>query len=127
MVQIKRGTKIAIDFDGACVTHEYPRIGKDIGAVPYLKKLNEIGCILNLNTMRSEKELIEALNWFRDNGIKISGVNKDIGQEKWTQSSKTYAELYIDDASLGAPLMFDPKISDRPFIDWEVVGSILCL
>ena len=24
---------IAIDFDGTCVTHEYPKIGKDIGAV----------------------------------------------------------------------------------------------
>jgi hypothetical protein len=24
---------IAVDFDGTCVTHEYPSIGKDIGAV----------------------------------------------------------------------------------------------
>lgn len=26
---------IAVDFDGTCVTHEFPRVGKEIGA--YLK------------------------------------------------------------------------------------------
>ena len=30
---------IAIDFDGTCVTDEFPKIGKDIGAVPYSNKL----------------------------------------------------------------------------------------
>lgn len=30
---------IVIDFDGTCVTHEFPLVGKDIGAVPVLKKL----------------------------------------------------------------------------------------
>lgn len=28
---------IGIDFDGTCVTHDFPRIGKDIGAQPVLK------------------------------------------------------------------------------------------
>jgi hypothetical protein len=28
---------IGIDLDGTCVTHNYPHIGKDIGAVPVLK------------------------------------------------------------------------------------------
>lgn len=32
---------IAIDFDGTCVTHEYPNIGRDIG--PVLRKLVENG------------------------------------------------------------------------------------
>ena len=32
---------IAVDFDGTVVTHEYPRIGNDIGAVPVLKKMIE--------------------------------------------------------------------------------------
>ena len=30
---------IAVDFDGTCVSNEFPRVGKDIGAVPVLKKL----------------------------------------------------------------------------------------
>lgn len=28
---------IGIDFDGTVVTHDFPKIGKDIGAVPVLK------------------------------------------------------------------------------------------
>ena len=31
--------EICIDFDGTCVTHEFPKVGKDIGAVSVLKKL----------------------------------------------------------------------------------------
>lgn len=120
---MKKGTKIALDFDGTCVTHEYPKIGKDIGAVPVLKKLVEIGCILNLNTMRSGKELDEAVNWFKENDIKLSGINKDIGQESWTKSPKVYAHLYIDDAGIGAPTKFDESISSRPFIDWEILAK----
>ena len=30
---------IAIDFDGTCVTHDFPRVGSDIGAIPVLKNL----------------------------------------------------------------------------------------
>jgi len=30
---------IVIDFDGTCVTHDFPRVGKDIGAEPVLRKL----------------------------------------------------------------------------------------
>jgi hypothetical protein len=30
---------IAVDFDGTCVTHDFPHVGKDIGAVPVLKEL----------------------------------------------------------------------------------------
>ena len=29
----------AVDFDGTCVTHEYPEIGQDIGAIPVLQEL----------------------------------------------------------------------------------------
>lgn len=29
---------IAIDFDGTCVTHEFPKIGKDIGAAPAFRR-----------------------------------------------------------------------------------------
>ena len=36
---------IAIDFDGTCVTHDFPGIGKDIGAIPILKKLIKNGNI----------------------------------------------------------------------------------
>ena len=41
---------IVIDFDGTCVTHEFPLVGKDIGAIPVLKKLVENGHNLILFT-----------------------------------------------------------------------------
>jgi hypothetical protein len=30
--------EINIDFDGTCVTHDFPNIGTDIGSIPVLKK-----------------------------------------------------------------------------------------
>lgn len=45
---------IIIDFDGTCVTHEFPEVGKDIGAVSVLKELIKSGHNLILFTMRSD-------------------------------------------------------------------------
>lgn len=116
---------IAIDFDGTCVTHDYPRIGKDINAVNVLKKLVANGHKLILNTMRSGKELKEAINWFKKNDIELYGANENPTQKKWTNSPKVYAHLYIDDAALGCPLKMDLSLSDRPFVDWEAVSCVL--
>ena len=116
---------IAIDFDGTCVTHDYPRIGKDINAVNVLKKLVDNGHKLILNTMRSGKELKEAINWFKENDIELYGANENPTQKRWTNSPKVYAHLYIDDAALGCPLKMDLSLSDRPFVDWEAVSRLL--
>lgn len=116
---------IGIDFDGTCVTHEYPRVGKDIGAVPVLKKLTDSGHQLILNTMRSGKELDDAAQWFIDNDIPLYGVNENPSQKSWTLSPKVYAHLYIDDAALGCPLKIDRAISSRPFVDWTAVEYYL--
>jgi hypothetical protein len=116
---------IAIDFDGTCVTHEYPRVGKDIGAVPVLKKLTDSGHQLILNTMRSGKELVDAVQWFADNDIPLYGANENPTQKEWTLSPKVYAHLYIDDAALGCPLMFDHAVSNRPFVNWELVDKYI--
>ena len=116
---------IAIDFDGTCVTHDYPRIGKDINAVNVLKKLVANGHKLILNTMRSGKELKEAINWFKENDIELYGANENPTQKRWTKSPNVYAHLYIDDAALGCPLKMDLNISERPFVDWEVVSCLL--
>ena len=50
---------IAVDFDGTVVTHAYPYVGEDAGAVPVLRELVDNGCKLILYTMRSDK-LLEA-------------------------------------------------------------------
>jgi hypothetical protein len=111
--------EIAIDFDGTCVTHEYPKIGKDIGAVPVLKQLVERGHRLILYTMRSGKQLDEAVNWFSANGIKLYAKQYNPTQRNWTSSNKCYAQLYIDDAALGCPLIYVQE--GRPYVDWTKV------
>jgi hypothetical protein len=127
------GIIIALDFDGTVVAHEYPKVGQDIGAVPVLKKLVENGHQLILNTMRSGHELGDAIDWFEGNDIKLYSVGFNPTQANWTSSSKCYAELYIDDAALGAPLSIMTTKDEegkevaygRPFINWNVVEEYL--
>jgi len=112
---------IAVDFDGTCVTHDYPAIGKEIGAVLVLKRLVEAGHQLILNTMRSGVELHQAVEWFKSHEIPLIGINTNPTQHNWTSSPKAYAHLYIDDAALGCPLITESGISQRPFVDWHKV------
>ena len=133
--------EICIDFDGTCVTHEFPKVGKDIGAIPVLNKIADAGHNLILFTMRSDIDevtsndygihkqageyLTDAVNWFIDNHIPLHGVNVNPTQHTWTKSPKAYGQLYIDDAALGCPLLYNPEISDRPFVDWVKVEEML--
>ena len=112
---------IAIDFDGTCVTHEYPEIGRDLGATTTLKTLVDNGHKLILLTMRSGKTLEDAKHWFEEKGIILYGVNENPSQKRWTESPKVYANLYIDDANLGTPLIKNSIASDRPYVDWKLV------
>ena len=120
---------IGIDFDGTCVTHEYPEIGKSIGAEKVLRDLVKNGHQLVLCTMRGHmayegRDLLqEAVDWFEKNGIKLSGVNRMPLQDTWTDSPKPYAQMYIDDAALGCPII-ESDISDYPYVDWEKVDRI---
>ncbi len=133
---------IAIDFDGTCVTHEFPNIGKEVGAVPVLKELVENGHKLILFTMRGDRLtggdtgdesisdltgefLQDAVNWFKRKDIPLYGIQENPTQKMWTSSPKAYAELYIDDAALGCPLIYDNDYSQRPFVDWHRVRDIL--
>lgn len=115
---------IAVDFDGTCVTHEYPYMGSDIGAVPVLKELTDAGYRLILTTMRSGKTEKEAVKWFKDNDIPLWGVNKNPEQKSWTSSPKVYADLYIDDCALGVPLTTSAS-STRPYVDWTRIRKWL--
>ena len=128
----------AVDFDGTCVTHEFPKVGRDIGAAPVLKELVANGHQLILWTMRSNVEtpssddpniinepgnyLDDAVDWFNKNGIKLWGINENPDQKCWTQSPKAYAQMYIDDAALGAPLKMGSE-NEKAFVDWNLINS----
>lgn len=116
---------INIDADGTCFTHDYPLIGKDIGAQKVLKKLTDNGHQLILFTMRSGKELKDVIKWFKKNNIPLYGIQTNPTQSAWTNSPKSLADLMIDDSSLGCPLKYNRAISFRPFVDWEIVEKML--
>lgn len=125
----KNNMEICVDFDGTCVTHAYPYVGKDIGAVDVLKELVSKGHKLILWTMRSDKPegnyLQQAVKWFNDNDIPLYGIQKNPEQSSWTSSPKAYAQLYIDDAGAGCPLKYDPQLSNRRFVDWQLMREFL--
>jgi hypothetical protein len=96
--------KIAVDFDGTIVEHEYPKIGKEkLFAFRTLKELEKQGVRLILWTFRTGKELEEAVEYCRNNGIEFYAVNKNYPEEvvDETVSRKIDADIYIDDKNLG--------------------------
>ena len=130
---------ICVDFDGTCVTHAFPNVGKEIGAPEVLKKLVDNNHQLILWTMRSDVEnvsspefdglftgtyLTDAVEWFNRNGIQLYGIQSNPTQINWTTSPKAYAHLYIDDSALGIPLIYDEDEA-RPYVDWQKVEDWL--
>ena len=126
---------INIDFDGTVVTHEFPQVGKSIGAEPVLQELVEAGHRLILFTMRSDDQVNEktgktvlqdAVDWFADRGLPLWGVQTNPEQHTWTSSPKSYAPLMIDDSALGIPLKPPNKyMSHRSYVDWVKVRMLL--
>lgn len=112
--------KIAIDFDGTCVEHVFPEIGRPApGAVAALQALSNKHELF-LFTMRSGEYLKEAVEWFSINEIPLAGIQCDPQQHEWTDSPKCYAQIYIDDAAYGVPLI-QPEGFERPCVDWSKV------
>jgi hydroxymethylpyrimidine pyrophosphatase-like HAD family hydrolase len=96
--------KIAIDFDGTIVEHQYPEIGKEkLFAFQTLKELEKRGARLILWTFRTGKELEDAVEYCRKNGIEFYAVNKNYPEEVQDESvsRKIDADIYIDDKNVG--------------------------
>ncbi len=120
-----KGVTIGLDFDGTVVTHEFPKIGKD---VPYcietLKRVTNKGGKIVLITMRTGKRLAEAVSYLNYHDIPLYGVNCNPRQEHYSKSPKIYANIYIDDAALGCPLLHD-GLSDKAYVNWQEVQKHL--
>jgi hypothetical protein len=96
--------KIAVDFDGTIVEHAFPAIGKEkLFAFRTLKELEKKGARLILWTFRTGKELEEAVEYCRQNGIEFYAVNKNYPEEIFddTVSRKIDADIYLDDKNFG--------------------------
>lgn len=96
--------KIAVDFDGTIVEHAYPDIGREkLFAFRTLKELQKKGVKLILWTFRTGRELDEAVEYCRKNGIEFYAVNKNYPEEipDETVSRKINADIFIDDKNIG--------------------------
>jgi len=96
---------IAVDFDGTIVTHEYPRIGKEIPfAIDSLLKIQkDFQACLILWTVREGSELEEAVEFCRAKGLEFYAVNNNYFEENESdkQPRKLKADVFIDDRNLG--------------------------
>jgi sugar phosphate isomerase/epimerase len=94
---------IAVDFDGTIVTHEYPKIGKEIPfAIDVLKRLQqEEHHVLLLWTVRSGKLLDEAVEYCRERGLEFYAANKNYPEEDARGARKLDADMFIDDRNVG--------------------------
>ena len=96
---------IAIDFDGTIVTHEYPKIGKELPfAIDSLKRLQQNPeNQLVLWSVREGKELEEAVEFCRERGLEFYAVNSNYPEESVEHSEprKLKVDLFIDDRNLG--------------------------
>jgi len=95
---------IAVDFDGTIVEHTYPSIGKTkLFAFETLKTLQKQKHTLILWTFRAGKELQEAVDFCKKNGVEFYAVNSNYPEEVYDNSisRKINADVYIDDKNLG--------------------------
>ena len=98
--------RIAVDFDGTIVTHEYPQIGKErTFATDTLKHLIQDGHKLVLWTVREGDLLDEAVNWCKERGVEFYAINRDYPEEERETnnhfSRKLKVDLWIDDRNIG--------------------------
>ncbi len=108
--------KIAVDFDGTIVEHQYPKIGKVMPfAFSTLIELQKLGHQIILWTYRAGKELEEAVSFCKTNGIEFYAVNKNYPDEVFDDSvsRKIFADIYIDDRNIGG------------FPGWSLIWKVL--
>ena len=108
--------KIAVDFDGTIVEHKYPQIGKEqLFAFETIKQLIKQKHQLILWTYRAGKELDEAVEYCRENGVEFFAVNMNYPEEHYdgSISRKIDADVYIDDRNVGG------------FLGWSTIWQIL--
>ena len=96
---------IAVDFDGTIVEHRYPEIGKEkLFAFETLRALQKQNHQLILWTIRTGKELDEAVEFCRKRGVEFYSVNRSYPEEVFdpdTMSRKIQADFFIDDRNIG--------------------------
>lgn len=119
---------VAVDFDNTCVVagETYPEFTRNVPyAVDTLKELVKLNIRIVLWTCRTGNELAVAVDWFKDNGIPLYGVC-DNPDPYWVKNPtrKIYADVYVDDKGLGAPLYYQHR-ARQWLVDWRCVYNMI--
>lgn len=102
---------IAVSFDGTCVTNDFPAMGQEVGAAEALRLLVKRGHKITMLCRRQGYLLIEALQWFKDNGIPLHHPLDE--------------DLYISVHGVGCPLIHGDHA--KPYVDWVRVMDMIDL
>lgn len=128
-VKRSRPLILGLDFDGTVVKHEFPAIGSPAPhCLEVLRRVMNHGHMIILWTCREneqditrKKYLDEAVQYLKDNGIKLQGINENGPEDDFRVGSelkrKIYADVYVDDKGL-IPLK-------DGVVDWEWVEARL--
>lgn len=118
---------ITVDFDATlCKPHAYPYIVQENKpCFEVLKKWQEMGCMIILNTMRGGKDLKEAIDWCKKKGFEFDAIGRNPTQDKWCDKDvyKCYSVIDIDDRNAGVPLIGE-DIDGRGWVDWQKIDEI---
>ena len=97
-----KSIRIAVDFDGTIVEHDYPGIGKEkLFAFQTLKEFEKLGARLILWTFRHGKELDEAVEFCRFLYNDKKPLDFNHGTTRKYAMSLIDADIYIDDKNVG--------------------------
>ena len=121
---LTRPVVIAVDFDGTLAQDDFPHVGVQIGAFPWLRRIKEEPDIyLVLWTCRTGTPLQEAVDFCVQMGVEFDSVNEHspLGKEFVNPGRKIGADIYIDDKALGCPLRQD-SVTSKPYADWDIIG-----
>ena len=107
---------VAVDFDGTLsLDSQYPNIGRfNTHLYEALMKLKGIGWSIVLWTCREGKELKEAVEWCKMNGLEFDAINENPSHVPF-KSRKVVADMYIDDRA------YMPTTAFYKFIDNTVL------
>lgn len=94
---------VAVDFDGTLAKTRFPVIIEPIQqTIRYCKQLKKDGAILILYTCRKGKDLQDAVEWCRVQGLTFDYVNENTAENiaDYGETRKIFAHEYIDDRAV---------------------------
>ena len=108
---------VAVDFDGTLsLDSQYPNIGRfNTHLYEALMKLKGIGWSIVLWTCREGKELKEAVEWCKMNGLEFDAINENPSHVPF-KSRKVVADMYIDDRAYMPTTAFYKFIGNTVFM-----------